>query len=165
MIRRPPRSTQSRSSAASDVYKRQCSHLIIASCHFSRWPQLLTRGSDPRRGVVVFAVEYTGILQLLHLHLAEALSYRRVWSLELLNRFTSQAHPYVPGIKREQRSRTTSLVCVLPSHETLFLLYIPNDISTPIARPDSPSYEVCDHETLMRLCLTCLLYTSPSPRD
>src|SRR5450756_2784086 len=28
MIRRPPRSTQSRSSAASDVYKRQCQHLI-----------------------------------------------------------------------------------------------------------------------------------------
>src|SRR5450756_912292 len=26
MIRRPPRSTQSRSSAASDVYKRQCAH-------------------------------------------------------------------------------------------------------------------------------------------
>src|SRR5450756_254319 len=26
MIRRPPRSTQSRSSAASDVYKRQCKH-------------------------------------------------------------------------------------------------------------------------------------------
>ena len=28
MIRRPPRSTQSRSSAASDVYKRQVVHLI-----------------------------------------------------------------------------------------------------------------------------------------
>src|SRR5450756_2843845 len=28
MIRRPPRSTQSRSSAASDVYKRQCQTLL-----------------------------------------------------------------------------------------------------------------------------------------
>ena len=32
MIRRPPRSTQSRSSAASDVYKRQVYVTIIASC-------------------------------------------------------------------------------------------------------------------------------------
>ena len=29
MIRRPPRSTQSRSSAASDVYKRQCTHEVL----------------------------------------------------------------------------------------------------------------------------------------
>src|SRR5450756_2948885 len=31
MIRRPPRSTQSRSSAASDVYKRQLLHIAIAT--------------------------------------------------------------------------------------------------------------------------------------
>src|SRR5450756_3180011 len=33
MIRRPPRSTQSRSSAASDVYKRQAHARRIAECH------------------------------------------------------------------------------------------------------------------------------------
>ena len=32
MIRRPPRSTQSRSSAASDVYKRQAQHLAPGCC-------------------------------------------------------------------------------------------------------------------------------------
>src|SRR5450756_2257105 len=34
MIRRPPRSTQSRSSAASDVYKRQCTAYRITRCIF-----------------------------------------------------------------------------------------------------------------------------------
>ena len=32
MIRRPPRSTQSRSSAASDVYKRQRTHYVLCAC-------------------------------------------------------------------------------------------------------------------------------------
>src|SRR5680860_1504179 len=39
MIRRPPRSTQSRSSAASDVYKRQVVVVLIghAHCHHPRF--------------------------------------------------------------------------------------------------------------------------------
>ena len=32
MIRRPPRSTQSRSSAASDVYKRQAACVVVGAC-------------------------------------------------------------------------------------------------------------------------------------
>ena len=36
MIRRPPRSTQSRSSAASDVYKRQVQQVIDAAQHHGR---------------------------------------------------------------------------------------------------------------------------------
>src|SRR5450756_3211128 len=38
MIRRPPRSTQSRSSAASDVYKRQVSDLLIVQ-NWLGWEQ------------------------------------------------------------------------------------------------------------------------------
>eukprot|EP00657_Telonema_sp_P-1_P001299 TRINITY_DN13010_c0_g1_i1.p1 TRINITY_DN13010_c0_g1~~TRINITY_DN13010_c0_g1_i1.p1 ORF type:complete len:139 (-),score=54.75 TRINITY_DN13010_c0_g1_i1:42-458(-) len=41
MIRRPPRSTQSRSSAASDVYKRQANCLIRAN-----WAQILSVRED-----------------------------------------------------------------------------------------------------------------------
>ena len=42
MIRRPPRSTQSRSSAASDVYKRQNLSFKISGSHFSanEWPYI-----------------------------------------------------------------------------------------------------------------------------
>src|SRR5680860_183977 len=44
MIRRPPRSTQSRSSAASDVYKRQLEDLVISAHNQSLQMQL---GGDP----------------------------------------------------------------------------------------------------------------------
>src|SRR5450756_2812188 len=50
MIRRPPRSTQSRSSAASDVYKRQVSVLLERSVG----PVLVTR-VDPVEAAVVQA--------------------------------------------------------------------------------------------------------------
>ena len=67
MIRRPPRSTQSRSSAASDVYKRQAEHLldgdrvvaldmaencwlnIIAAVQSARAPLSLIHISEPTR--------------------------------------------------------------------------------------------------------------------
>src|SRR5450756_2762325 len=39
MIRRPPRSTQSRSSAASDVYKRQVGLVVMDEFHFYADPQ------------------------------------------------------------------------------------------------------------------------------
>src|SRR5450756_301420 len=38
MIRRPPRSTQSRSSAASDVYKRQPQRSVLANLFVNREP-------------------------------------------------------------------------------------------------------------------------------
>src|SRR5450756_2548313 len=53
MIRRPPRSTQSRSSAASDVYKRQilerltAGDLVVHVDHgIGRYERMLRRGSD-----------------------------------------------------------------------------------------------------------------------
>src|SRR5450756_3236772 len=51
MIRRPPRSTQSRSSAASDVYKRQFDNLLPsagAAAELYDW-----FASDPQLGIVV----------------------------------------------------------------------------------------------------------------
>src|SRR5450756_2908853 len=41
MIRRPPRSTQSRSSAASDVYKRQHSRRVCAGADRTRLPDVV----------------------------------------------------------------------------------------------------------------------------
>src|SRR5450756_3108059 len=51
MIRRPPRSTQSRSSAASDVYKRQVPHLrpkpdMVIADHVFRQPVVMMRKGD-----------------------------------------------------------------------------------------------------------------------
>src|SRR5450756_3059737 len=47
MIRRPPRSTQSRSSAASDVYKRQVLHRDLASMGAANLPLLAVALSVP----------------------------------------------------------------------------------------------------------------------
>src|SRR5450756_1647136 len=47
MIRRPPRSTQSRSSAASDVYKRQISSSLDGSTGASRFIESLNRNLPP----------------------------------------------------------------------------------------------------------------------
>src|SRR5450756_3106140 len=57
MIRRPPRSTQSRSSAASDVYKRQALNWIITGLGFEEIPWL----SQPlwaRFSVILVNVRY-----------------------------------------------------------------------------------------------------------
>src|SRR5450756_2763839 len=64
MIRRPPRSTQSRSSAASDVYKRQVQH---------------ARGGDVRRDVAGApgeAVVDEGVAQRAQVDEVRALRYR-----------------------------------------------------------------------------------------
>src|SRR5678816_3720585 len=53
MIRRPPRSTLDRSSAASDVYKRQCMHFpcqVLFEClHQTRFALSLIHISEPTR--------------------------------------------------------------------------------------------------------------------
>src|SRR5450756_2426095 len=58
MIRRPPRSTQSRSSAASDVYKRQGHTPILVAADLQR-PNAVTQLQvvGERAGVPVFAPE------------------------------------------------------------------------------------------------------------
>src|SRR5450756_897557 len=47
MIRRPPRSTQSRSSAASDVYKRQVLHLVLGKA-IESYQSMLSEKDDVR---------------------------------------------------------------------------------------------------------------------
>ena len=49
MIRRPPRSTQSRSSAASDVYKRQHKNISMQTC-LQAWDAIPTDASQPGKG-------------------------------------------------------------------------------------------------------------------
>src|SRR5450756_3214799 len=63
MIRRPPRSTQSRSSAASDVYKRQimgCTHYPLIAPMLQRF---LGRGVTLVNPATEIALEVEGILR------------------------------------------------------------------------------------------------------
>src|SRR5680860_1499519 len=64
MIRRPPRSTQSRSSAASDVYKRQRRSLLRHSQTLATRPPT-TRGEKPRGGTMRIALLSTSDTDLL----------------------------------------------------------------------------------------------------
>ena len=61
MIRRPPRSTQSRSSAASDVYKRQVISLLEnADLDFIRFKEIYTLNlSDKNINYFLIPVSYT----------------------------------------------------------------------------------------------------------
>src|SRR5450756_3012762 len=62
MIRRPPRSTQSRSSAASDVYKRQAMNYPTLNVHrrpkvavLGTGDELVAPGSTPAAGEIVYS--------------------------------------------------------------------------------------------------------------
>ena len=58
MIRRPPRSTQSRSSAASDVYKRQGIYTIQMPAFQSSTPSYMGRkGLNPDIGGIILEFE------------------------------------------------------------------------------------------------------------
>src|SRR5680860_1903653 len=56
MIRRPPRSTQSRSSAASDVYKRQVLDKVLASATGGLPRALLVAGTSPKADATQVAI-------------------------------------------------------------------------------------------------------------
>eukprot|EP00657_Telonema_sp_P-1_P003786 TRINITY_DN18872_c0_g2_i2.p1 TRINITY_DN18872_c0_g2~~TRINITY_DN18872_c0_g2_i2.p1 ORF type:complete len:124 (+),score=52.92 TRINITY_DN18872_c0_g2_i2:44-415(+) len=113
MIRRPPRSTQSRSSAASDVYKRQ----------------------EQRRTVTTIMLQY----------LLDAL-------MALRDIRWKQVHTVAPAVLR--------------------LLEV-DDQQDSENEPEQPDSHQCSViKPVGRIladnaapCLTCLLYTSPSPRD
>src|SRR5659263_424781 len=75
MIRRPPRSTQSRSSAASDVYKRQplaramlpAVSLLFLGCAFYGVPYLRLRAERPNRVFVASFLTALGLMSAAHM--------------------------------------------------------------------------------------------------
>ena len=62
MIRRPPRSTQSRSSAASDVYKRQPLHhrmpVIVPNGYEEQWTEQV-KDADELRGLFAIMMSWS----------------------------------------------------------------------------------------------------------
>eukprot|EP00657_Telonema_sp_P-1_P004007 TRINITY_DN19274_c0_g1_i1.p1 TRINITY_DN19274_c0_g1~~TRINITY_DN19274_c0_g1_i1.p1 ORF type:complete len:116 (+),score=35.39 TRINITY_DN19274_c0_g1_i1:74-421(+) len=105
MIRRPPRSTQSRSSAASDVYKRQYQATPWAP---PLWPPMLVLCCPP--------------------------TWPALPSVRLSTALTPPAPPLRPLVSATLSSSSKPTQC--------------GDLSVPVV-----------------LLKTCLLYTSPSPRD
>src|SRR5450756_3120158 len=88
MIRRPPRSTQSRSSAASDVYKRQPNHGV--DCDEKR--EALTRMFENSRVALVYGSAGTGKSTLIN-HIAHFFADKK-------KLFLAQTNPAVDNLKR-----------------------------------------------------------------
>ena len=110
MIRRPPRSTLDRSSAASDVYKRQNSIIVVEDFTFNA----------PK---------------------------------------TKQFVDIIKGLKLDGKKS----IFVTPEYNSMVYLSGRNIPKTSIqVAKDLSTYEILNTATLV---LTCLLYTSPSPRD
>src|SRR5680860_330452 len=80
MIRRPPRSTQSRSSAASDVYKRQLKGLWASAPMGASIEPVAVIASRPMANAATMAM----VLLLSPLNIFILLVIRKVWSYSLL---------------------------------------------------------------------------------
>ena len=150
MIRRPPRSTQSRSSAASDVYKRQGPR--SGGVIYTRW------GKSTCPNVAGTQLVYTGRAGGSHYQHAGAANYLFM-PLDPQYTLRYQAgvrdHSYVYGTEYEfplqggQDHNVPCAVCYVSTRETV--LMIPAKTSCPTS--------------WTREYYGCLLYTSPSPRD
>ena len=139
MIRRPPRSTQGVSSAASDVYKRQVVALPNLSAHTQIRPQILLLVQVR----VQIVPSYWGCLDLSLLRSEENCTWeiRRVPNVKMctwgIRRAPQRANLYVA----KDSSAPVMLHCVrMP-------IYIGNVFRTEFAPPDSPKCaQICTWE-------------------
>eukprot|EP01017_Pseudomicrothorax_dubius_P015352 TRINITY_DN17725_c0_g1_i2.p1 TRINITY_DN17725_c0_g1~~TRINITY_DN17725_c0_g1_i2.p1 ORF type:complete len:159 (-),score=48.38 TRINITY_DN17725_c0_g1_i2:10-486(-) len=148
MIRRPPRSTQSRSSAASDVYKRQ-------SQEGKKAESSVTAQSVKQNGNEVMKEEKGSALGSLLLQLYTANSVQNSTSSYSFDTLF-------------QQSRLSNEKSIPPLHS----IYTPMDElleSLPTSTPkEETSKKTLDEREKAFAFLDiyyCLLYTSPSPRD
>eukprot|EP00831_Metopus_contortus_P042368 TRINITY_DN33549_c0_g1_i1.p1 TRINITY_DN33549_c0_g1~~TRINITY_DN33549_c0_g1_i1.p1 ORF type:complete len:139 (+),score=28.51 TRINITY_DN33549_c0_g1_i1:97-513(+) len=128
MIRRPPRSTQGVSSAASDVYKRQVHG-------DTKW--------YPRKKIEVMRAKLEGRHPVLII-------------IDELAESEHGARPYFPRLKN-------SLI-----HTTEDIAKDLNDGVTRLSEPQQITeciIEMAHNPDILGRTWTCLLYTSPSPRD
>src|SRR5450756_2848127 len=169
MIRRPPRSTQSRSSAASDVYKRQ---------GFT--------GKPPYRAVITHGFTVDGEGRKMSKSLGNAIDPREVYSrsgADILRLWTASTDysSDIP-ISEEILSRVTEAYRRI-RNTIRFMLGNTYDFEEDKNAVPHESMEEIDRWMLSRLqnlvkrvtslmdrylyhqAVHCLLYTSPSPRD
>src|SRR5680860_1184954 len=151
MIRRPPRSTQSRSSAASDVYKRQ--ELIEEDCHI--------QGNQRIRDVCETVCPYI-VAKRYHqfhmLHGRQEVELRQSGAKPVIGAHVSTAGGVskVPGRAQDIRA---SVAQIFPSNPRKWEGKRPG-------QEDLHGLGVYLGQMNISLFIhTCLLYTSPSPRD
>ena len=166
MIRRPPRSTQSRSSAASDVYKRQHIHTV----HGTYSPSVAAAATLPLVSEEVASAPAPsdmaqGMMCVSWLCVDAAL-FRRDFSV-----YCGIAVPYSAALMCQlvDALRLGHVGACLPT-----IWYVPVHL-LPYHRgidPSETSHRAAyclQQRCLVRPCVvftnSCLLYTSPSPRD
>ena len=153
MIRRPPRSTQSRSSAASDVYKRQAPAPAPEPGVYKRVFLVLVV-TMACNGFVYAGMMYT-VPKVFEIGLAEARpdSYTGIGMLTGAVIGLSSVCSYVGGWLAERYSpRWVYLV--------FWALLIPALVVVTVVSGFSLIFSM-----LLAMSFLCLLYTSPSPRD
>ena len=151
MIRRPPRSTQGVSSAASDVYKRQLSlslspYLFVSLSSFLSFSFFLSHSFFL---VLLLPSSLPFIFPLLPFFPFFASSERTTSKAGMQHSQPHGRHSFPTPPRRA------------PDHHTLPL---PPSIlpSVPLCLPPPLAFSL---SLSLSLSLSCLLYTSPSPRD
>ena len=182
MIRRPPRSTQSRSSAASDVYKRQALitgvlgippdprlievlgwfAFLIPVTLFVYWPN-----ARRPKGAQGAWVQFGTAIALGLTALLLAFGYPRPSASEQmpLNLVTiSDTAPQQTGTAELLRQNGAQIVSISLDGETPRTIVLDPDASTVQFRDgvDASAWVITETQVQDE---TCLLYTSPSPRD
>ena len=164
MIRRPPRSTQSRSSAASDVYKRQVEHVFV---HESGDQEIhctnLELPKDFEKPSAV--VEVKGSFEGLDYSI---LSYKSVRSLAMdpLMLIQTDKGDYRPSQKVHFRVLAMNYELKPASFETVPEIWIEDPSKARLAQWKDVALVRGIAQLEMDLPEEpCLLYTSPSPRD
>eukprot|EP00657_Telonema_sp_P-1_P007306 TRINITY_DN27095_c0_g1_i1.p1 TRINITY_DN27095_c0_g1~~TRINITY_DN27095_c0_g1_i1.p1 ORF type:complete len:172 (-),score=84.03 TRINITY_DN27095_c0_g1_i1:142-657(-) len=155
MIRRPPRSTQSRSSAASDVYKRQLRATASNKAAFEADKARLEAENLERRKEAEAVAAKMGDLKVVMVRAAgeSGQLYGSVSSRDIADAVTEAG----VAISRNQVVLDRAIK-TLGLHDVVIRLHpeVTKIVVVNIARSEAEA------ETQFS---TCLLYTSPSPRD
>eukprot|EP00657_Telonema_sp_P-1_P009394 TRINITY_DN357_c0_g1_i1.p1 TRINITY_DN357_c0_g1~~TRINITY_DN357_c0_g1_i1.p1 ORF type:complete len:185 (+),score=10.93 TRINITY_DN357_c0_g1_i1:142-696(+) len=181
MIRRPPRSTQSRSSAASDVYKRQVQAQLHPSSHEIHWgspPPCPLFASTPRvprlsfgcQGASLFnPVSTSQFLTTLPLYSAfKAVSLLHLTSGHEVRRISNFRIPLCRSISGDRRfpcvattPRRIPLEQAVPHHCGLSLLGVTSDWAMSIRRQPWDS-QFPDHPATLYKYLSLIHISEPT---
>ena len=149
MIRRPPRSTLSSSSAASDVYKRQEEgwETIMVNCN----PETVSTDYDTSDRLFFEPVTFEDVMNIIEnvKPTGVIVQYGGQTPLNLAQRLKDAGAPII-GTSPESIAKAEDRKLFRDVVEKLNLLQPANDTVTSFAEAE---------------IVACLLYTSPSPRD
>eukprot|EP00658_Telonema_sp_P-2_P063683 TRINITY_DN52458_c0_g1_i1.p1 TRINITY_DN52458_c0_g1~~TRINITY_DN52458_c0_g1_i1.p1 ORF type:complete len:160 (-),score=34.32 TRINITY_DN52458_c0_g1_i1:102-581(-) len=158
MIRRPPRSTLSSSSAASDVYKRQqCGQ---CTAQFKQFSADVGGLQTPDTAAVVNQKSFNPLAECVQ----QAGRQLGVEIAETLN--AVEAH----GMQQGVQAWTQATNGIDPARHQIQRAFAPNGTAPDVQQMSIEEFRGCQIwmyglATRLQACQGCLLYTSPSPRD